>query len=125
MMRTLFWLGWLGCADSTTADTSDATLNIDEPDSENAEACETSVRVNAVPVEELPNPRVGDSWTLIMYCDDTVLMGPAVLRIDPTDLATLDSATPTLTFIKAGAGEIEYQLGNRRVAIPVTIEEAS
>ena len=125
MMRTLFWLGWLGCADSTTADTSDATLNIDEPGAENSEACETSVRVNAVPVEELPNPRVGDSWTLIMYCDDTVLMGPAVLRIDPSDLATLDSSSPTLTFIKAGSGEIEYQLGTRRVAIPVTIEEAS
>jgi len=125
MMRGLFWLGWLGCAGSTPLDTSEATLDIGDSDSENSEPCDVSVRVNAVPVNDLPNPRVGESWTLIMYCDDTVLMGPAVLRIDPTDLATLDSSSPTLTFIKAGAGEIEYQLGNRRVIIPVIIEDAS
>ena len=123
MMRALFWLGWLGCADSTPVDTSEATLTVDEPDSESSESCAVSVRVNAVPVDELPNPRVGDSWTLIMYCDDTVLMGPAVLRIDPADLASLDSSSPTLTFIKAGSGEIQYQLGNRRAAIPVIIED--
>ena len=124
MMRALFWLGLLGCADSTPLDTSEATLTVSESGSESSESCAVSVRVNAVPVDELPNPRVGESWTLIMYCDDTVLMGPAVLRIEPPDLASLDSSSPTLTFIKAGAGEIEYQLGNRRVAIPVIIEDA-
>ena len=124
MMHALLWLGLLGCADSKPLDTSEATLTVDDTDSESSDACTVSVRVDAVPVDELPNPRVGDSWTLIMYCDDTVLMGPAVLRIDPADLATLDSSSPTLTFIKAGSGEIHYQLGSRRAAIPVIIEDA-
>jgi hypothetical protein len=114
----------LGCADEPATDTSDASINVGPETEPETEGCEVSVRVDAVPVEELPNPSVGDSWTLIMYCDETVLMGPAVLRIHPADLATLEVSTPTLNFVKAGTGEIQYQLGNRKADIPVTIEDA-
>ena len=124
MTALLFSFLLLGCADEPATDTSDASINVGTETEQESEGCEVSVRVDAVPVEELPNPSVGDSWTLIMYCDETVLMGPAVLRIHPADLATLEVDTPTLTFVKAGTGEIQYQLGNRKADIPVTIEDA-
>lgn len=124
MTALFFSLLILGCANEPAADTSDASINMGTEPEEETGACEVSVRVDAVPVEELPNPSVGDSWTLIMYCDETVLMGPAVLRINPADLATLEDSTPTLNFVKAGTGEIQYQLGNRKADIPVTIEDA-
>ncbi len=124
MNRILLVLLTFGCGGQKTGDTADASINIGDRPEEETEDCEVSVKVDAIPVEELANPVVGDSWTLIMYCDETILMGPAVLRIYPADLATLDASMPTLTFVKAGSGEIQYQLGSRRVDIPVTIEES-
>lgn len=124
MMIALMSALLLACSTDAATDTADGDLNLDQTDSGQPEACEVSVRVDAVPVSEMPNPTVGESWTLIMYCDETILMGPAVLRIEPADLATLDETTPTLTFIKAGMGEIQYQIGSRKVNIPVRIEAA-
>jgi len=122
MMISLMSVLWMACATDAELDTGEPALNTDESDSGQPDACEVSVRVDAVPVSEMPNPSVGDSWTLIMYCDETILMGPAVLRIEPADLATLADDTPTMTFIKAGTGEIQYQIGSRKADIPVTIE---
>jgi hypothetical protein len=124
MTRFLLTLLLAGCVYDKPMDTSEAELNLGDSPEEESEDCELSVRVDAVPVAELPNPSVGDSWTLIMYCDEVILMGPAVLRIYPADLATLDVSFPTFTFVKAGSGEIQYQMGSRRVDIPVTIEES-
>jgi len=124
MTRFLLALLLGGCAPDKSMDTSEAELNLGDSPKEESEDCELSVRVDAVPVAELANPLVGDTWTMIMYCDEVILMGPAVLRIYPADLATLDASSPTFTFVKAGTGEIQYQMGSRRVDIPVTIEEA-
>lgn len=122
MMISLMSVLWMACATDAALDTGEPALNTEESDSAQPDACEVSVRVDAVPISEMANPTVGDSWTLIMYCDETILMGPAVLRIEPADLATLADDTPTMTFIKAGQGEIQYQIGSRKVDTPVTIE---
>ena len=124
MNAILLAMVWAGCSTKDATDASDTSVNLGEDTAAETRACDVSVRVDNVPIEEMGNPTVGESWTLIMYCDETVLMGPAVLRIDPADLATLDDSYPTLTFIKAGTGEIQYQLGSRRVDTTVTIEEA-
>ncbi len=112
------------CNSDKSTDTADAELNIEATDTGTDDPpCEISVRANGIPVEDLANPSVGDDWYLIMYCDDTILMGPAVLQIHPTHLATVDPENPILTFVETGDGEIRYQLGNRQSRIPVTIEE--
>ena len=111
------------CDQNKSIDTSDPELSIGPGDTGTEEPCQISVRANGIPVADLANPTVGDDWYLIMYCDETILMGPAVLQINPTHLATVDSEDPILTFVAAGEGEIRYQLGNRQAHIPVTIEE--
>jgi hypothetical protein len=112
------------CApEKKSADTSDPlTLPQDEPEEE-SEPCVISVRVETVPVEELPNPVVGESWYLLMYCDETLMLGASVLRIEPSHLGTLDPEDPVITFAAAGSGEIQYQIGSTQVKIPVTIQE--
>ena len=35
-------------------------------------------------------PVVGDTWTVLLYCDDALLMGPVVIQVTPTSLATID-----------------------------------
>lgn len=127
MLKTLSHLPLLfalsGCAESKSLDTaqeddaSDADGGIDET------PCSINVRVDAVSVDALPDPAVGESWTLLMYCDDSLLMGPAVLSITPADLASLDPDMPTFTFLRSGEGEILYQVGNRKAEIPVTVTE--
>ena len=111
------------CDQNKSMDTSDPELTIESGDTGTEQPCQISVRANGIPVEDLANPTVGDDWYLIMYCDETILMGPAVLQINPTHLATVDSEDPILTFVATGEGEIRYQLGNRQAHIPVTIEE--
>lgn len=112
------------CSDDKTTDTSEADLTIETGDTGiEEEPCEISVRANGIPVENLADPSVGDEWYLIMYCDEVILLGAAVLQIHPTHLATVDPEDPILTFVAAGDGEIRYQVGNRQAHLPVTIEE--
>lgn len=112
------------CDENKSTDTADSVLSIESGDTGAEEQpCQISVRANGIPVADLANPTVGDDWYLIMYCDETILMGPSVLQINPTHLATVDSEAPILTFVASGEGEIRYQLGNRQAHIPVTIEE--
>ena len=112
------------CNDNKSTATSEAGLILEPADTGiEEEPCEISVRANGIPVEDLANPSVGDDWYLIMYCDEVILLGAAVLQIFPTHLATVDPEDPILTFVATGEGEIRYQLGNRQAHIPVTIEE--
>ncbi|MGB0639206.1 MAG: hypothetical protein ACPGTU_07740 [Myxococcota bacterium] len=124
LLRFCLFAVLTACApEKTSADTSDPlTLPEDEPEEE-TEACVVSVRVETVPVEELPDPVVGDSWYLLMYCDETLMLGASVLRIEPSHLGTLDPEDPIITFVSAGVGEIQYQIGSTQVKIPVTIQE--
>jgi len=124
-MKLLFALILLtACGDTKSTDTAEPELNLEGKDTgEEEQPCAISVRANGIPVGDLANPSIGDDWYLVMYCDETILMGPAVLQIQPTHLATVDSEDPILTFVAAGDGEILYQLGNRQAHIPVTIEE--
>jgi len=124
-MKLLLALAFLSaCDENKSTDTAEAELTISPGDTGTEEQpCEITVRANGIPVEDLANPSIGDDWYLIMYCDEVILMGPAVLQIFPTHLATVDPEDPILTFVATGDGEIRYQLGNRQAHIPVTIEE--
>jgi hypothetical protein len=125
LFRLLLFLALSSCSPEKSAvDTSDPlSFSQDDTAEESDEPCVLSVRVAAVPVADLPDPVVGESWYLLMYCDETLLLGASVLRIEPSHLGTLDPEDPIITFAAAGSGEIQYQVGSRQVATPVTIQE--
>ena len=124
-MLLIFCLCLASCSsDDKSADTSDPlSMGRDDTAVEEDEPCVLSVRVDATLVDDLPDPVVGDSWYLLMYSDETLLLGASVLRIEPSHLGTLDDEDPIITFAAAGDGEIRYQVGNRQVNTPVTIRE--
>ena len=106
-----------------SVDTSDPLSLPQDDTAEESEPCVLSVRVDAVDVADLSDPVVGESWFLLMYYDETLMLGASVLRIDPSHLGTLDPTDPIITFVAAGSGIIHYQVGSRQVEIPVTIQE--
>lgn len=66
-------------------------------------------------------PRVGDSWTVFMYCDDVLMTGGMILRFDPTTFATLDENVAT--FQQAGTGLMKVQMGTYREEMEVTVTD--
>lgn len=64
-------------------------------------------------------PKVGDEWTVLMRCDDAVLMGPMVIRFTPPDFANLDSNT--VLFTTAGTGSMRVQVGAYRLDQDLTV----
>lgn len=74
-------------------------------------------------VDGRETPQVGDSWTLLMKCDDdgAVIQGPAIIRITPIELATVDENV--LTFQQLGNGEIRMQVGTYVARKDVTVVE--
>lgn len=124
LYRLFFFAALTSCTpEKDPVDTSDPLSLPQDDTAEEAEPCVLSVRVDAVPVEDLPDPVVGESWYLLMYCDETLMLGASVLRIEPSHLGTLDPEDPIITFAAAGSGNILYQVGSRQVDIPVTIQE--
>ncbi len=66
-------------------------------------------------------PSVGDTWTVWATCDGSALLGAAVIRVDPTDMAFQDNNE--LTWSKPGEVEIMAQSGQQRGYLTVTIQE--
>lgn len=74
-------------------------------------------------VDGRERPQVGDSWTIIMKCveDGAVIQGPAIIRITPRELATVDENV--LTFQQIGEGEVRMQVGTYVSRVDVTVVE--
>lgn len=67
-------------------------------------------------------PLVGDSWTIWLYCGDTLLTGVTVLKFDPPDFATVQSNVAT--FLNAGTATMTVQVGRYQASREVTVLEA-
>ena len=102
------------------SDTADTGF-IERP--ERPEACDPEIRVDGTPVSELPSPSPGDSWYVLMFCDDVLQMGTYVLQADPPELVTIDSEEPILTFVATGRVDIEYRVGSDSTTFSVTITD--
>ncbi len=124
VLRCLPFFALVGCSsekdDSAVADTGADTA--EEP-VERPESCTPIVKVDGTPVDELDGPRVGDVWTLLMYCDEVLQLGTYTLQGDPPDLITVDGTDPIVTFNAAGSVAIDYRVGSRRADFSVTIQD--
>ncbi|MFZ5482145.1 MAG: hypothetical protein ACOZNI_35620 [Myxococcota bacterium] len=91
----------------------------DTPPEETEEAltCETlEVRVDGV-----DPPHVGDTWSVILACDDAVLTGTGRVSVDPPDFASIDNLR--VTFLYAGEGTVKMQVGSYRAERAVEVLE--
>jgi hypothetical protein len=64
-------------------------------------------------------PSVGDTWSVLLYCDDALLMGPMVIQVTPSSLATVGEHT--VTFVEAGTGTIRINSGAIRYETDVEV----
>ena len=93
----------------------DSPTDTDTPD-DTLDCTELTLKVHG---EEAP--RVGDTWTVFMYCDDVVLNGAGRLSFEPPDFARIDNNLAT--FLYAGDATMRMQMGNRRLEQAVTVAE--
>ena len=80
-----------------------------------------SCEENTLRIDGEAEPAVGESWTVYMLCDGSIMTGAAVMRFDPTDFATIDENTAT--FLYAGDGTLTFQMGQTRLTQDVTVTE--
>jgi hypothetical protein len=118
------WLLLLSIACSSPDDDDDDSgfLSGGDPPGEEEEECSHWLWANGTPIEEKNNPLVDEEWTVLLYCDNILELGPSVLRIDPATAATLDSELPLLTFRRSGDAVISMQVGQRKATADITVE---
>jgi hypothetical protein len=126
MVAILLALGITGC--HTKADTyAWETGNVPEEDSAVADSDSDSGGdehlCDEVSLDLLgPDaPKVGDSWTIWVNCDDSRLLGPLVIRFDPIEFASL--ADNVATFQVAGTAELTVRSGTYELSTEVTVTE--
>ncbi|MSP55532.1 MAG: hypothetical protein EXR69_08015 [Myxococcales bacterium] len=96
-----------------------APVAIDEPDDTDDDfTCETpEIHVNGN-----DPPVVGDYWEVLLWCDDTLLMGAMHMSIVPPDMATIEDYT--MTFNLSGTGALSVQVGTIKATRDVVVSEA-
>lgn len=66
-------------------------------------------------------PVVGDSWVIWVDCDGTRLLGPMVIRFDPSDFVSLEDNVAVFQY--AGTAELTVRSGVYDLQAEVTVEE--
>ena len=66
-------------------------------------------------------PRVGDSWTILLTCDEAIVTGAFRLAFTPPDFAELRNNVAT--FIQPGSASLMGQAGTRRATMDVVVTE--
>ena len=114
VMKVWFTLGALllcGCGPDQPTDTDDG-------DSETRD--EGCPDVN-IWVDGPEAPQVGDEWTVVMKCEDAVMVGPMILRFDPPEIATVTENE--VTFVQAGTASMRVQVGSYVERMDVVVTE--
>jgi len=126
MVAVLLALGITGChtkADTYQWDTGNvpeedsAVTDSDSEDSGDEHLCD-EVSLDLLGPDQ---PKVGDSWTIWVNCDDSRLLGPLVVRFDPIEFASLDDNVAT--FLVAGTAELTVRSGTYELSTEVTVTE--
>ena len=117
-MRALWMAMFLtGCLPSSVDEDETGDTEPDAPSTEYQGCEELEIRTQGPDA-----PAVGDSWSVLLYCDGALLTGPLVLRFDPPDFA--DVSDNTVTFTQAGTAEMRVQVGSQRQTMDVTVTES-
>ncbi|MFT7519163.1 MAG: hypothetical protein ACI9MC_001303 [Kiritimatiellia bacterium] len=111
-MRRLIWC----CALLIACDAGGPT-DTDDPDTGTID--EGCPQVN-IWVDGPDMPRVGDTWTVLLKCDEAVMVGPMILRFDPSEFALISENE--VTFQSEGEAEMRVQVGSyvERMTVVVT-----
>lgn len=96
-------------------DTGSGTSDRDDDD-DDGDCEELSIKV----LGEDP-PSVGDEWTVYMKCDDAVLTGTSVVRVDPVEMALVFDNV--LTWQESGECLLSVQVGSFKEEETVTVGE--
>jgi hypothetical protein len=112
----MWWWLLVACNSDPTPDDSAGSDQSSGGDSEE-EPCLTL----ELEVDGPSEPRVGDAWTLYLYCDEALLTGPMIVQATPASFATID--LNEVTFVEAGEGSLRVQVGGFRVDQAVTVAE--
>jgi len=103
-------------SDDREVDTADTAEDTDEKP-QGTSCDEVRIEVNG---EKAPAvAAVGDTWTVWLHCDDTLLAGVMVLSFDPVDFASIDSNEAT--FLMAGTGTMRLQVGSKWAEQEITV----
>ena len=105
----------VGCLPSS--DEVEETGSVDQPPEVEFDGCD-ELEIRYTGPDE---PVVGDSWSVLLYCDGALLTGPLVLRFNPPEFATIDENT--VTFVQVGTAEMRVQVGAMRETMDVTVTE--
>lgn len=108
----------LACSAPVTTDTGEDADDSEVQDSGSDQPeCETAdIRINGN-----DPPVVGDTWTIFLWCSDTLLTGATVVRFDPPQIAELYENEAT--FIEAGDAMLYMQVGRYTGERSVTVGE--
>lgn len=127
MGAILLAMGILGChtrADTYHWDTGNvpdeddsAAADSDSADEDDEHLCD-QVSLDLLGPDE---PKVGDSWTIWVNCDDSRLLGPLVVRFDPIEFASVTDNVAT--FLVAGTAELSVRSGTYDLSTEVTVTE--
>lgn len=114
----LLLLAALGCGAHDVEDTGDEPVIVDSGDGSSGgwDCADVSVGIDG----DDP-PTVGDSWYILLWCDDTLLTGSMVVRFDPPEVARLDENEAT--FIEPGDATLFVQVGRHNASRTVTIAD--
>lgn len=66
-------------------------------------------------------PTIGDTWTVWPICDGSPVLGAMVVRVDPSDAATISDGE--VTWELAGTHELMVQSGSQKAYLDVTVAE--
>ena len=120
MIRFLALSMLLACTGSVDGDTADPVDTV-EPDSPHTTSHPCDDADPEIDVNGSSAPQVGDSWTVWLRCDGTLLVGTLVVRFDPNDFASLDDNV--VTFLQTGTAEMTVQVGSIVSSMDVTVIE--
>jgi hypothetical protein len=64
-------------------------------------------------------PVVGDEWTVLLYCDDALVMGALIIRVEPASMALQNENV--ITWVEAGTATLTVQKGSDIVETQVEV----
>lgn len=106
----------LACAEPDIDSVAEVTY---QPDTSGKEECDTIDIVHDLNAPDPPH--VGDTWPLVLWCDDTLLTGTSRILVSPSDAASIVESE--VTFLVAGDLELTMQTGTYKATETVTVLE--
>ena len=76
------------------------------------ECNEVETKINGVSGDDVPDPTVGDSWMIRMFCDGALLTGANRLFFQPAGVAMVDDQSTNAEFVASGSSTMTMQAGS-------------